>query len=519
MIGTLLRPLNNGFQDARINHTKSIQITIQPYLKVFLKAGRMTTQWVRLDFSQVPDFGKTCNCTLLRKGHFITRLFLVSTLPDISTIQQQAQVVAGASQTAPKFGWTNSIGHALLQRSEFVIGGDTLDTLDSRMLEILDEFNTPLEKVPAVNNLIGRLDSGFSSSSIGYSQAKTVAVPVNHWFARGDSSAALPIDAIGSDLVQLRMTFRGLNSVYYTESRSVNVSQEFCAEGGQLWPIGDSQIYVQDDGGEVIEGLDPNNPNEKWTGMPGFMMPPTRDIHLGDTYLLAEYVYLDKPEANRWRLADIQVPVVQHYIIEPFDTQGVPQVNIPIRVPNPTRALYFMAQRAEAPNYNALFLCTRDLSGAGVPYAPWWPNAVGLTSSNPSQVASAPQKFIPAFALRDSEPITSLSFVYEGNYNRWVAQAPSLFRSLFPGTLFPKSPWVNRYMYVLPFGLGQSAVTIHNGEANMDKLKRAELRLQIAPERGCLAPMQVPRYTIYVYAETYNVFRVYGGRASMLFSQ
>ncbi len=519
MIGTLLRPLNNGFQDARINYNKAIQITIQPYLKIFLKAGRMTTQWVRLDFSQVPDFGKTCNCTLLRKGHFITRLFLVSTLPDISTIQQQAQVAAGASQVAPKFGWTNSIGHALLQRSEFNIAGDTLDVLDSRLLEILDEFNTPLEKVPAVNNLIGRLDAGYSSSSTGYSSTKTVCVPIPHWFSRGDSAAALPIDAIAADLVQLRMTFRGLNSVYYTESRSINVSQEFCEEGGQLWPIGGAQLYVEDSGGQIIEGLDPEDATKKWSGLPGFLMPPARDIHLGDTYILAEYVYLDKPEANRYRLADIQVPVVQHYIIEPFDTQGVPQVNIPIRVPNPCRVLYFMAQRSEAPNYNAYFLCTRDLSGAGVPYAPWWPNAVGLTSTDPAQVASAPSKFIPAFALRDSEPITSLSFVYEGNYNRWVAQAPSLFRSLIPGTLFPKSPWVNRYMYVLPFGLGQTAVTIHNGEANLDKLKRAELRLQIAPERGCLAPMQVPRYTIYVYAETYNVFRVYGGRASMLFSQ
>ncbi len=144
MIGTLLRPLNNGFQDARINHIKSIKITIQPYLKIFLKAGRMTTQWVRLDFAQVPDFGKTCNCTLLRKGHFITRVFLISTLPDISTVQQLALLEAGAKPVAPQFGWTNSIGHALLQRSEFVIGGDVLETLDSRLLELLDEFNTPL---------------------------------------------------------------------------------------------------------------------------------------------------------------------------------------------------------------------------------------------------------------------------------------------------------------------------------------------------------------------------------------
>ena len=48
------------------------------------------------------------------------------------------------------------------------------------------------------------------------------------------------------------------------------------------------------------------------TEIPNIRMPAT--LQLGDTYILAEYVYLDKPEANRFRLADLQIPIPQHLL-------------------------------------------------------------------------------------------------------------------------------------------------------------------------------------------------------------
>jgi hypothetical protein len=143
--------------------------------------------------------------------------------------------------------------------------------------------------------------------------------------------------------------------------------------------------------------------------------------------------------------------------------------------------------------------------------APWWPNSEGLGT------AAAPRRFIPAFGLRDSEPFTALSLVYEGNFARWATTMPSMFRSGVIATLFPKTPWVNRYIYALPFG--QCFIgSLPAGEANLDKLQRTELRLQISPKRGCLNTMDVDRFWIYCYVENFNILRVYGGRGSMLFS-
>jgi hypothetical protein len=56
------------------------------------------------------------------------------------------------------------------------------------------------------------------------------------------------------------------------------------------------------------------------------------------------------------------------------------------------------------------------------------------------------------------------------------------------------------------------------GEANLDKFSHIELALEFHPNRGSINPTDVPRYNVYVWAETYNVLRIYGGRAGLLFA-
>jgi hypothetical protein len=78
-----------------------------------------------------------------------------------------------------------------------------------------------------------------------------------------------------------------------------------------------------------------------------------------------------------------------------------------------------------------------------------------------------------------------------------------------------KSPWINRYMYCIPFGVqaGYFGPSMPMGEANMNRIMKKELRLGIAGKGG------VPqRLWVYVYAETYNILRIFGGRAGLLFA-
>jgi hypothetical protein len=161
---------------------------------------------------------------------------------------------------------------------------------------------------------------------------------------------------------------------------------------------------------------------------------------------------------------------------------------------------------------NAPFLCTRDLSGVLVtdvsgigPIAPWWPDANGLSVKKFS-------KLVPAYSTIDSEPIESLSLNYDGRIVRYSTQNPAFYRSILPSIEQRKSPWHNKYVYNLPFG------TDLQGHANLDKIQKIELGLTFNPLRGSLNVTDIPIYTVTVWAETYNILRVYGGRAGLLFA-
>jgi hypothetical protein len=509
MVSSLLKPLTNGIQDQRIFYGP----TFHPFVRLWRTSSRFTTQMVRLDFDSSPVLGGTAFFRLVRKGHLITRLFLVATMPDIATAQAAARAQADASGTVfagPTFGWTNSLGHALVAKANLTIGNMAIETLDSRLLEILDEYCVPLEKTTTTNRLIARKDDGFNQRSFGWNPLlgpTQVAVPLPFWFARGDSGCAFPIDAILQDDVRVGITFRGVNGLYYTDSRSVN--NPLVVDGARLWPMISSPFYQQDASGSVVPGLEYQGPVSP---IPNVTMPNL--FQLGDTYLLAEYVYLDQPEANRFRLADLQIPIVQHYTIQPYQTQGTASARIPLDIPNPTRDLFWMAQRVEAPLYNAHFLATRELQGPLDPSGSiWWPDALGLYATQPGYLR-------PAFALSDSEPLAAVALQYQGSLVRFRTQTPALFRSILPSWEQKKSPWINRYYYNYSFGIwnGYTAFSRPRGEANLDKIAQRDLLLEFTPLRGSSNPTNVPSYVIYVYATTYNVLRVYSGRAGILFA-
>jgi hypothetical protein len=515
MVASLLKLVSSGIQDERL----SFRHTLYPFNKVWIKAGRFTTQWGRLDFENVPTFGNTAFCRLLRKGHLITRLFLVAQMPDIYTSQKTA-FDAGAGSYYPKFGWTNSLGHSLIEQLTLDIAASRVETIDSRLLEILDEYNTPLEKIPVINKLIKRKDHGFTETSFGHPPTptpftssqpynETVVVPLPFWFTRGDNGCALPIDAIPMDEIRVGISFRNLNGLYYTDTHVTNTSTD---PGTSLWTLAGSNFYP----------APPNSPRDPGqiplSNQNGIIQMPL-NLQLGECYILAEYVYLDQNEANRFRLSDLQIPVVQHYAMNPFQTRGLPSARIMLNVPNPTRDIFFMLNREEAPSYNAYFLATRDLTGTvnTLPdnsQMPWWPDALGLYADKPSLFLR------PGFELSDSEPLEGYEVDYQGSLVRFRTEGPALFRSIIPSYEQRKTPWINRYYYNFPFGIqnGFTPFSRPQGEANLDKINNRDLVLRMRPVRGFIGGTVVPSYTVYVYAETYNMLRVYGGRAGMMFA-
>ena len=105
MVASLLKVITTGVQDDRLHFNN----TFYPFEKTWIRGGRFTTKWERLDFMNTPTFGNTAFVRLLRKGHLITRLYLVANMPDIWSAQadalKQLQVtVPAATRVYPRFG-------------------------------------------------------------------------------------------------------------------------------------------------------------------------------------------------------------------------------------------------------------------------------------------------------------------------------------------------------------------------------------------------------------------------------
>lgn len=478
-VASLLKISSTGLQDERL-------IAPQPLLNdlasLSKKRGRYTTRYERIEFESTPQFGQQATAEIPMKGHLLYKLYLVASLPDIYGVQEQAKKEADASGQefiGPKFGWTNSAGHALIEEASIDIAGSSIDNIDSRLLEVLDEFNTPIEQIETINKLILRDPSNFSTSSFSSRpQPLQVCVPLPFWFTR-DPALALPVDAINADIIRLRVKIRAMAQMYYTESRD--------ATSQTLWPILNSLFYSTGSTQVTPQGLETS---ETKVNLLTTKMPAT--LRLGETYLIGEYIYLDKVEANRFRIADIEIPIVQHYALPVIDTEGAPRITADIQLPNPTRALYWMAQRQDAAALNAHFYACADISDG------LWPDA-GSTTPTPH----------PAWRFRGGEPFTGFALTYDG-YIRARTEAPQLYRSILPSIEHTKSPYINKYYYTLSFSDQDAPISAPTGEANLDKIQRRNLYVEFTKPH---APMN-----LYIWGETFNVLKIYGGRAGLLFS-
>jgi len=520
---TLLSVVCFGLQDSRLLTPRG-QPNIQNYVKVLKKTTRWAAQWIRVDFDGQPEFGKRNTCTIPRKAELLTQVTLVTTMPDIFTIQQTVKKSCPPDKPliGPTFGWTNSLGHAIINLVELEIGGANVDNMDGRFLEIYDELYESQEAVRAKNRMINRIANGFNDSSIGHNPTPTVNYTnLPFWFSRGNYENALPIDALAADTIQIHITLRPANQVYYTGSRTDVRNPGFRYNldvTGAMAPMQNAKFYRYNKNSTTkIYSTDPNSNQEKGISgelIPNFAMPNT--FNLGDTYLLCEYISLEEAEAVAFRSSQLDYRIDQHYIVAPQNTQGASNVRLRLPYNNPTKELIWVAQNQLAPTYNAWFLFTKNLYGGSTKPTswwkiPWWPDAV-LTTTDLTR---------PAFRYAYSEPIqgAQLSFSNVVRFNHQTS--PSLFRSLLPVLHYRKAPLFNRYIYVYPFALGPGATDDESlgpsynprGASNWDKLPKKELQLTMNPDvDGTQHDL-----TIYAYVTIHNVFRVFGGRGITLF--
>jgi hypothetical protein len=517
---TSITLISSGLADGRQQSTIG-NPNVSQFIKVIQKTTRWSAQWNRINFDGDIEFGTKVSMTLPRIAELITGYTVVVTMPDIYTTQLNAIKAAGGSSLTDKgdflgpiYGWTNSLGHALIQQIDLEIGGVIVESFDSRLLEILDEFYEPIDNINVKNSMIKRLPSGFSSSSLlaPPSRPTTVYIPIPFWFSKpGIYSHALPIAAINTDIVRVHITFRPIEQLFYTTAM-VDIKTVGFRNGvdipGNMWGLQGGRFWKSDNFVSTrVYSMDSTTPVTGVTGtlIDGISLP----LRLSpiEAYALVEYISLEERESIAMRISELTYKVPQHIAVPVQYTHGSKEVYIPLPYNNPVKEIFWCCQRPEAETYNAWFLFTRDLSPINSTVLPWWPDA-DLTRSVTNKWSIK-----PGFSSAYSEPIQSAVLLYN-TIDRVISDGGSFYRCLVPSQVYTKNALINRYIYAYSFELYANG-NIPMGAANWDKIPKKELNITMADGRRGRTP---PPMNIYVYITVWNIFKVFGGRAGMLFT-
>jgi hypothetical protein len=453
---SMLQVVSSGLQDIERLNAPQGQPSIKFYTHVFRRRTRWASQWRRVEFDNLADFGKKATVTLPILGELITRAVLVVKLPDLFSVQDAAAATTPDKKAYPRFYWTNSTGHAIASSVNFSIGEQIVDSVDSRLCESLNDTDGSVEHFISTTELLQREAGGYPGTAEAFQKSNdTLEIVYPFWWNRGIGPQPLPIQALAKDKVQIDVQFRTVQQLIYSESR---------APGGGLPALAGHQLYADSELTEPIVG---------------FKMPS--NWHFLDAYWIVEYVSLEEREAAAFRQADLQIPFIQHVALPVIPTEGAKNVRIRLERGGLVRDMTWVAQRVEAATFNAYFLFSHDLSPNDfrTPQQIWWPNAAIPSWDYGDGYIR------PAFCDRRSDPVAAAALYYRGK-ERFNFEGPSMFRSLIPALGSRRTPLINRYIYRWDFGfwptggIAEALNAAHDemrGAANWDKLPGRELLL------------------------------------------
>jgi len=158
-------------------------------------------------FEDRVDFGHTISCIIPRKGDLIRNMYLRIELPALPQ---------GMSGT---FGYTNSIGNAIIEYADLLIGGQLVERLTGEYMEIYNQLYISESQQKALEIMVGTTNSrtalGAATPANGY--PSTFLVPLPFYFNRVDS-LNVPLSAITKQEVEVRIKLRPLNQCIVSPS-------------------------------------------------------------------------------------------------------------------------------------------------------------------------------------------------------------------------------------------------------------------------------------------------------------
>ena len=239
------------------------------------------------NFSEQLDFGRKSSCIIGKHGDLISKMMLQITVPKVENNNSSGEQI----------GWTNELGHSILKKVEFLIGGVVIDTIDGDWLDIYSNFYLEESKKEGYYEMI-KYSESFDNYS--YNNSMNLYIPLHFWFTRN----------LGSSLPLVALQYHDITvNVYLRELRHCVFSQT-AGEIPKNTSIVNSRIYC-------------------------------------------DYIFLDTKERKQFAQNGHEYLITQHQKNENNVIHyGGTSLNVDLEFNHPTKSLYWIVKNKEAENMN-----------------------------------------------------------------------------------------------------------------------------------------------------------------------
>jgi hypothetical protein len=114
--------------------------------------------------------------------------------------------------------YVSKLGHALIKSAEVELGGQRIDKVYGRWMDVWHGLTCPAEKEDGYEQMAGVAlkppsDQGFNPPATSTQTATTIYVPLNFFFSKGSCGAALPLIALQYHEVRITIEFGDVKDI------------------------------------------------------------------------------------------------------------------------------------------------------------------------------------------------------------------------------------------------------------------------------------------------------------------
>jgi hypothetical protein len=170
------------------------------FQKVYKKYTKFALETIDNPMDGAVEFGAQLNCVLPRRGDLIHS----------AHVRLQLSNLYSPSNPTANLGYTDSIGHALIQWADLTIGGQLVERITGEYMEMYSDLFVSQSQQPGLTKLVGRT---LRVNGLGKAPASTTFLVPLPFFFHSSDSLDIPLTAITRQEVEIRIQLADLSSV------------------------------------------------------------------------------------------------------------------------------------------------------------------------------------------------------------------------------------------------------------------------------------------------------------------